>query len=97
MCTANEMRAITNQAMNDNEEFNKMYDSFMKKIREKAMAGEREISWYDNPVYYDFKNPNKNKLLEMLKNKLSENGFKYVYGYQIGKPIGNSQSEYIVW
>lgn len=97
MCTANEMRQIADQAMIENEEFNKIYDSFLKKIREKAMNGEREISWYDNPVFYDFDNPNRRRYLEMLKNKLSSRGFKHVYGYQIGKPISNSQSQYIVW
>ncbi len=97
MCTANEMRQITNQAINEDEEFNKIYDSFMEKIREKAMNGEREISWYDNPIFYDYDNPNRKRFLEMLKNKLSSNGFKYVYGYQIGKPIGSLQSQYIVW
>ena len=97
MSLANEMNTLSKIAVDLDTELNDIYIKFISKIRDKAMKGEKEISWYDNPIYYKFKNPNRNKLLNMLKSKLEREGFRYVYGYQIGKPMGNSQSEYIIW
>ena len=98
MSLATEMANVSKSVRDVDDEFKKVFQIAMDRIKEKAMKGDREISFYDiAPVWYDFENPNRNRLVEMLKSKLEEEGFRYRYGYQIGKPLGNSQSEYIVW
>ena len=98
MSLAAEMINVSRSVRDVDDEFREVFQTAKDRIKEKAMTGAREISWYDAaPIWYDFKNPNRNRLVEMLKQKLEEEGFKYRIGYQIGKPMGNSQSEYIIW
>ena len=97
MSLADEMKNISDSVRDSSDEFNSIYNKCMERIRACAKDGKREMCWYDNGFYYDFDNPNRAKYLDMLKRKLEDNGFKVRYGYQIGKPVYNSQSEYIVW
>lgn len=97
MSLASDMRNLSQVSASLDTEFKEVYDDFVKKIKARAEQGYREIRLDDNKLAYDFENPNRERLLDMLKQKLQDNGFNLVRGYEIGKPMGSSMSKFIVW
>ena len=96
---ANEMRTLSRDSRNKNNEIiNKYWEDVIDKINEAARKGENEISFYQK-FYYDFDNETYSvqEIRNIIRKKLEDEGFHVVKGYQIGKPMRNSESIYIVW
>lgn len=94
MSLADEMRRVSKSVANCDEEFKGVYKSVLDKIKKAAEEGEHEIVF---GIMCSYSNPNYDRYKRMVIRKLEDEGFRYVYGYQIGKGTGNSMTDYVVW
>ena len=94
MSLANEMRNISDNAINEDVKLLKAYEEVIDNIKKAARDGKREV------VFPYFKYETLGEYFEMkdkIKNKLSDDGFRVCKGSSIGKGMGNWETEYVVW
>ena len=94
MSLASEMRNISDSANNADTKLLKAYEEVINAIKQAASEGKREkvFPYFPHETlgeYFDMK--------EKIINKLNSDGFKVCKGSQIGKGMGNWETEYVVW
>lgn len=93
MSLAEEMRNISNAAVNTDEVMQRYWANAMKAIKEAAIKGNNYVCFYDccHCCDKDYSKNIENKLIDKLK----QNGFKVVEKWRIFG--GNQISPYITW
>ena len=85
---ANEMNKNSATSRENNKEFNELWEKVKANILEKSNEGKNRIP-FSVYGYYDLK--------EQLMQKLKEEGFKLLYGYQLNVGYHSQATLYIVW
>lgn len=88
---ANEMKELSKNSRNNNEKLNEYWEKTIEMIRETARQGLNEMSYVKVAWSHDYDN------YSIMNKKLEDNGFRVVEGWEIGKPMRNSRSKYIIW
>ena len=93
MSLADEMRTVTNVAVNTDVVMQRYWDKTMEVIRGAAMKGNSYVCFYDccHPCDKDYSKDAEQKLIT----KLRQNGFKVTEKWRIFG--GNQITPYIVW